>query len=163
MTETEKSVLELMKHDAKISVGDIATSVGISTEDAETMIRGFEKAGIIVGYDTVINYDRSDEEIVTALIEVKVVPQKSSGFDTIAKRIYQYPEVDSVYLMSGAFDFTVVIEGKSIKEVSLFVADKLATLPAIQATATHFVLKKYKDHGIILEKDVKDHRLLVKA
>jgi DNA-binding Lrp family transcriptional regulator len=108
-----------------------------------------------------INWDNTSEEKVTALIEVKVTPQRGLGFDSIAERIYNYDEVTSVYLMSGGFDFTVIIEGKSMKSVALFVSSKLATLEHVQSTSTHFILKKYKDYGIVLEDTDKDERMLV--
>ena len=120
-----------------------------------------EKEHIICGYHTLINWDNTSEEKVTALIEVKVTPQRGMGFDKIAERIYQYNEVNAVYLMSGAFDFAVFIEGKTMKEVALFVSSKLSTLDSVLSTSTHFVLKKYKDHGTVLVEEVQDERMLV--
>ena len=108
-----------------------------------------------------INWDNTSEEKVAALIEVKVTPQRGMGFDKIAERIYQYYEVNAVYLMSGAFDFAVFIEGKTMKEVALFVSSKLSTLDSVLSTSTHFVLKKYKDHGTVLVEEVQDERMLV--
>ena len=108
-----------------------------------------------------INWDNTSEEKVTALIEVKVTPQRGMGFDKIAERIYQYNEVNAVYLMSGAFDFAVFIEGKTMKEVALFVSSKLSTLDSVLSTSTHFVLKKYKDYGRVLDAEEKDERMLV--
>ena len=112
-------------------------------------------------YHTLINWDNTGEEKVTALIEVKVTPQRGQGFDKIAERIYNFPEVNAVYLMSGGFDFTVIIEERTMREVAQFVSDKLAPMDAILSTATHFVLKKYKDHGTILVDSVRDERMLV--
>ena len=120
-----------------------------------------EQEHIICGYHTLINWDNTSEEKVTALIEVKVTPQRGMGFDKIAERIYQYNEVNAVYLMSGAFDFAVFIEGKTMKEVALFVSSKLSTLDSVLSTSTHFVLKKYKDHGTVLVEEVQDERMLV--
>ena len=120
-----------------------------------------EKEKIICGYHTLINWDNTGEEKVTALIEVKVTPQRGQGFDKIAERIYNFPEVNAVYLMSGGFDFTVIIEEKTMREVAQFVSDKLAPLDAILSTATHFVLKKYKDHGTVLVDTVREERMLV--
>ena len=113
-----------------------------------------EKEGIIGGYHTLINWEKTDIDKVTALIEVKVTPQRGQGFDRIAERIYNYPEVKSVYLISGGYDLLVTIEEKSLKEISNFVSDKLSTLDRVLSTATHFVLKKYKDHGTVLNKAI---------
>ena len=120
-----------------------------------------EKEHIICGYHTLINWDNTSDEKVVALIEVKGTPQRGMGFDKIAERIYQYNEVNAVYLMSGAYDFTVFIEGKTMREVALFVSEKLSTLESVLSTATHFVLKKYKDHGTILVQEVQDERMLI--
>ena len=121
-----------------------------------------EEEQIICGYNTLINWDKTDRELVTALIEVKVTPQRGNGFDKIAERICQFEEVKACYLMSGGFDFTVILEEKSLKEIAFFVSDKLSPIDAVIGTATHFVLKNYKDHGIIMEKKNKsDRRMLV--
>ena len=121
-----------------------------------------EESGIICGYPALINWDKTDNEVVTALIEVKVAPQRGRGFDKVAERIYQFDEVESVYLMSGGFDLTVIIEGKSMKEVSRFVSTKLSPMDSIISTATYFVLKKYKEHGLPLTKNAsKDERMLI--
>lgn len=139
----------------------IAVMLDLDEEEVARRIEKLEKDGVIVKYHTLINWEKSGEEFVTALIEVKVTPQRGSGFDSIAERIYRFPEVKAVYLMSGGFDFTVFIEGKSMKEVALFVATKLATIENVQSTATHFVLKKYKQEGVILDDQEKDRRLVV--
>ena len=120
-----------------------------------------ENEGVICGYPTLINWDKTDTEKVTALIEVSVVPQRGQGFEKLAERICNYPEVKSIYLMSGAFDFVVFLEGKTLKEVSMFVSTKLSTLEAVSGTATHFVLKKYKDHGMILMEKDESNRMKV--
>ena len=120
-----------------------------------------EKENIICGYHTLINWDMTSEEKVTALIEVKVTPQRGMGFDAIAERIYNYPEVHAVYLMSGAFDFAVILEGKSMRAVAQFVSERLGPMESVLSTATHFVLKKYKDHGTVLVRKTKDERILV--
>ena len=119
-----------------------------------------EQEHIICGYHTLINWDKTTVEKVTALIEVKVTPQRGMGFDKIAERIYQFDEVNAVYLMSGAYDFTVILEGKTMKDVAYFVANKLSTLDSVLSTATHFVLKKCKDHGTVLEQETPDEREL---
>ena len=124
--------------------------MGESEAAVANEIADMEKKNIICGYHTMINWDNTGNEKVIALIEVKVTPQRGMGFDKIAERIYQYSEVNSVYLMSGAFDFTVIIEGKTMREVAQFVSEKLSPMDSVLSTATHFVLKKYKDHGTIM-------------
>ena len=119
-----------------------------------------EAEGIICGYHTMINWEKTTKEKVSALIEVRVTPQRGQGFDNIAERIYKYPEVNSVYLISGGYDLLVTLEGKSLKDISMFVSEKLATLDSVLSTATHFILKKYKDHGTILARKVEDEREL---
>ena len=119
------------------------------TGDIKKMIDDFEKRGVILGYTTVIDWDKTDTEYVNALIELKVTPRVGSGYDEVAERIYNYPEVESVYLMSGGFDLAVMLRGKTMREVAIFVAAKLATIEAVTSTATHFVLRKYKDHNVI--------------
>ncbi len=157
-----KKILKIVDKNSKASPEEIAAMLGERKEDVEAEIAAMEKEGVICGYPTLINWDKADCEIVTALIEVKVTPQRGLGFDKIAERIYKFDEVDSVYLMSGGFDLTVIIRGKSMKEVSLFVSEKLSTMEAVLSTATHFVLKKYKEHGIALEGGKKeDERMLI--
>mgnify|MGYP002344334045 CR=1 FL=1 len=163
MKKSEKEVLDLISHNASLSPAKISQRLNINEKEIVNIITRLQKTGVIVGYETIINWGKTDRDIVSAFIEVKVIPQQSYGFDAIAKQIYLYPEVDSIYLMSGGFDFAILIEGKSLKDVSSFISEKLSTLPYIQSTSTHFVLKKYKDHGAILEKEKKDPRLLVKA
>lgn len=120
-----------------------------------------EEERIICGYNTLINWDQAGADKVTALIEVRVTPQRGQGFDNIAERIYNYPEVQSVYLISGAYDLLVILEGKTLQEVASFVSSKLSTLDTVISTATHFILKKYKDDGIIFEQKKKDERMKV--
>ena len=120
-----------------------------------------EEEGIICGYHTLIDWEKTNIEKVSALIEVRVTPQRGQGFDSIAERIYKYPEVNSVYLISGGYDLLVSLEGKSLKEVSSFVTNKLSTLDSVLSTATHFILKKYKDHGTIMTKKYEDERMKV--
>ena len=129
-------------------------------KSVETRIDKYEEDGTIVGYKTLVDWEKTDREYVSAIIELKVAPQRDRGFDRIAEKIYNYPEVKSVYLMSGAYDLMLVIEGRTMKEVAYFVAYKLAPLEDIMSTATHFVLKKYKDKGVIYaapEKDEREH------
>lgn len=155
-------ILELLQENSKYTASDIATMLGLDIEAVQNAIAEMEKAQIICGYSTLINWDKTDKkDIVTALIEVRVTPQRGEGFDRVAERIYKFKEVKAVYLMSGGFDFTVIIEGKTMKEVALFVGQKLAPLESVLSTATHFVLKKYKDYGVIFEETKKDERMII--
>ena len=156
-----EKILAIMEKNSRIDIKDLAVLLGESEVAVANEIADMEKEHIICGYHTLINWDNTSEEKVTALIEVKVTPQRGMGFDKIAERIYQYNEVNAVYLMSGAFDFAVFIEGKTMKEVALFVSSKLSTLDSVLSTSTHFVLKKYKDHGTIISEPVQDERMLV--
>ena len=156
-----EKILAIMEKNSRIDIKDLAVLLGESEVAVANEIADMEKEHIICGYHTLINWDNTSEEKVTALIEVKVTPQRGMGFDKIAERIYQYNEVNAVYLMSGAFDFAVFIEGKTMKEVALLVSSKLSTLDSVLSTSTHFVLKKYKDHGTVLVEEVQDERMLV--
>ena len=146
----EKKLLELIEHNAKLSVEEIAEELGVNPNNVVSMIADLESKKVICGYDTIINWDKVTEEKCNALIEVKVTPQRGTGFDRIADRIAKFDEVDSVFLMSGTYDFMIIINGRSMKEVSSFVFEKISTIDYIQSTATHFVLKKYKDHGTLM-------------
>lgn len=154
-------ILNLIQNNSKLDVADLALMLGMEEEAISKEISSMEKEKIISGYHTLINWDKTNTERVTALIEVKVTPQRGEGFDKIAERIYRFKEVTAVYLMSGGFDLTVIIEGSTMKEVALFVGQKLAPLESVLSTATHFVLKKYKDYGIILDEEKKDERMVV--
>ncbi len=156
-----EKILTILEKNARIDIRDLAVLLGESEVAVANEIAQMEKEHIICGYHTLINWDNTSQEKVMALIEVKVTPQRGMGFDKIAERIYQYSEVSAVYLMSGAYDFTVFIEGKTMKEVALFVSSKLSTLDSVLSTATHFVLKKYKDHGTALVEEIHDERMLV--
>lgn len=156
-----EAILAILETNSRIDIADLAAMLGASEVDVANEMAEMEKEHIICGYHTLINWDRTGTEKVTALIEVKVTPQRGNGFDAIAERIYNYSEVHALYLMSGGFDFTVIIEGKTMKEVALFVADKLSPMEAVLSTATHFVLKKYKDHGTALDIPENDERMLV--
>ena len=157
----QKEILEVLEKDSRTTVMDLAVMLGQAEDDIAAAISDMEREKIICGYHTLINWDRTCQDRVTALIEVKVTPQRDEGFDAIAAKIYNFKEVSSVYLMSGAFDLTVIVEGKTMKEVALFVGQRLAVIDAVLSTATHFVLKKYKDHGFIMDVDRKDERMLV--
>ena len=151
-------ILELLEKNAKLSIKEIAEELDIKEKEALQLVGELEADHVICGYSAIINWDKITEEKCNALIEVKVTPQRGTGFDRIADRISRFDEVDSIYLISGGYDFMVIINGKSMKEVSSFVFNKLATIDYIQSTATHFVLKKYKDHGVLLEDKKIDKR-----
>lgn len=151
----------LDKEKNNISRAKIAQMLGTDKQEVTEAIEKLEKEKVIVGYKTIVNWDKTDREMVTALIELRITPQRGEGFDKVAERIYKYPQVKSLYLMSGAYDLAVTIEGKTMKEVALFVAQKLAPMDSILSTATHFVLKKYKDEGIVFDDDEKDTRQVI--
>lgn len=157
----KKKILAAIDRNSKLRVEELALMLGSTEEEISGLIEEMEKEGIICGYPTLINWDKIENERVTALIEVKVTPQRGEGFDKIAERIYKFEEVESVYLMSGGYDLTVMIEGKSMKEIAHFVSSKLAPMDRVESTVTHFVLKKYKEHGIPLVNRKKDERMPV--
>ncbi len=156
-----EAILAVLEKNSRIDIADLAAMMGVTEIEVANEIADMEKERVICGYHTLINWNKTSDEKVTALIEVKVTPQRGIGFDSIAERIYNYNEVHALYLMSGGFDFTVIIEGKSMKQVALFVSDKLAPLDAVLSTSTHFVLKKYKDHGTVLEASQSDERMMI--
>ena len=156
-----KQILSYLEKNSKMDPSEIAILLGTEPEVVEEEIRKMEEEKIICGYHTMIDWDKTSSDMVTALIEVRVTPQRGQGFDSIAERLYKYPEVRSVYLISGGYDLMVILEGKTLKEVSQFVTDKLSTLDSVLSTATHFILKKYKDHGTIFDQKIKDERMLV--
>lgn len=141
-------ILQLLEQDARLSPHRIAEILDLPEQDVKDKIAEYERDNIILGYKTVVDWEKTPKESVTALIEVRVSPQKGMGFDEFARRVGSYPQVQSLYLMSGSFDFTVVIAGRSLLEVSRFVSENLATMENVISTATHFILKKYKDNGV---------------
>ena len=155
-----EEILEILEKNFRYTDEQIAVKVGKTVEEVREAIQDYEEKSIIAGYTTLINWENTGKEVVTALIQVKVTPQRGEGFDKVAERIYRYDQVQACYLMSsGGFDLTVIVEGKTMKEVATFVAQKLAVLDNVDGTATHFVLKKYKDHGTIFkEKKNSDNR-----
>ena len=154
-----EEILKILEANNSISKKDnIAKMLGRPEEEVNAQIEKMEKEKIIVGYKTIVNWDKTDREVVMALIELKITPQRGEGFDKVAKRIYKYPQVKSLYLMSGGYDLAVLIEGKSMKDVALFVAQKLAPMEHVLSTVTHFMLKKYKEEGITFEDEEKDTR-----
>ena len=156
-----EQILAIIEKNSRISVKELAVILGAVEIDVANELKALEEEGIICGYHTMIDWEKTDIEKVTALIEVRITPQRGQGFDKLAERIYKYPEVNSVYLISGGYDLLVSLEGKSLKQVSSFVSDKLSTLDGVLSTATHFVLKKYKDHGTILGKKYEDTREMI--
>lgn len=145
----DRKILELLEADGRLTSKQLSIMLDKEEGEIRDLIKKFEDDGVILGYKALVDWDKTDREYATALIELKVTPQYNRGFDAIAERIYNYPEVQSVYLMSGAYDLCVILEGKTIREVALFVAQRLAPLEAVLSTSTHFVLRKYKDKGVI--------------
>ena len=156
-------ILELLDKNSQLSPKDIAVILELDEETVCKEIEAYEKSGVIVGHKVMINWQKTSREFVTAMIEVKVTPQFGKGFDQIAERFYQYEQVKSVYLMSGSYDLALQIEGKTLSEVALFVAEKLAPMDTVISTATHFVLKKYKEDGLMFEQPSKDERQVILA
>ena len=156
-----KELLELLEHDARRPVSELAAILQRSEYEVEKDLRRLEKDQVILGYNTLINWNKAGENFVTAVIEVKLRPQREVGFDAIAERIYRFEEVRTVYLMSGSFDLLVIIEGKSLQDVANFVATRLSTIDGVTQTRSHFMLKAYKKDGTIIDDKEKDRRLVV--
>lgn len=156
-----EEILELLEKDCRLTAEQIAVMLDKDPDAVAAAIESFEKDGTILGYKTLINWEKTMKEYVTAFIELKITPQFGEGFDKIAKKIYQFDMVKSVYLMSGGFDLAVFIEGRTLKEVALFVSEKLAPMDTVISTATHFVLKKYKDSGVIFNHESGDERRVI--
>ncbi len=159
--DLELEILEILSEDARTSADRIATMTGHSLAEVEAVIKSLEAQNILLKYPAMINWDKVERELVEALIEVKVTPQRDEGFDVIAEKIYRYEEVSSVYLMSGGYDLLVTVRGRSMKQTALFVSEKLSTIENVLSTATHFKLKTYKDNGVIFEERRADNRLAV--
>lgn len=160
MTMLKEEILEILRDDSRTSPAEMALMLGKSEEEILAAIAELEDDNVIVKYHAKINWDKANDQRVEALIEVKVTPQRDRGFEEIARRIYHFDEVKSVFLMSGGYDFMVLIEGNSLKQVSFFVTQRLSTIDGVLSTATHFVLKKYKDDGVIMDTEP-DERLKV--
>ncbi|NLW02320.1 MAG: Lrp/AsnC family transcriptional regulator [Clostridiaceae bacterium] len=154
----QQEILEILRTNSRISDEELAVMLGTDVDSVKAVIKDMEEKGIITGYKTLIDWEKADQSVVTAFIEVRVTPQRGRGFDKVAERIYQYPQVKACSLISGGFDLFVVVEGKTMKEVALFVAEKLATIESVLSTSTHFVLKNYKDNGIIFDRNGRDER-----
>ncbi len=157
----KEKILNHIEKNSRIDVADLAVVLGASEADVMNALEEMEAEHVICGYHTLINWEKVGIEKVTALIEVRVTPQRGMGFDKVAERIYNYPEVNAVYLISGGFDFMVTLEGRTLREVSEFVSEKLSTLESVMSTKTNFILKKYKDHGTIMAEQHRDERELV--
>lgn len=151
MDELKKNVIRLLKEDARYTAADVAVMLGKDENLIKETIKELEDSGVIVKYTAVINSEKTGEDFVDALIEVKVTPQARSGFDAIAEEIYKLDEVKAVYLMSGTYDLAITLESKTMRDVSLFVSERLAPIDAVVGTATHFIMKQYKEGGVILE------------
>ena len=156
-----EELLTLIEKNSKIGLKELSVLLGVDEAIVLQELEALEKEGVICGYHTLIDWEKTSIEKVTALIEVRVTPQRGQGFDSIAERIYNYPEVRAAYLISGGYDLLIILEEKSLREIANFVSDKLSTLDSVLSTATHFVLKKYKYHGTIISKKHDDEREIV--
>jgi DNA-binding Lrp family transcriptional regulator len=161
MDRFHSQILELLREDSRRTPAVIATMLGVDEQAVKKAIDDLEKERVLVKYSAVVNWSKVDENKVTALIEVQITPERGRGFDAIAERIYLYPEVKTVYLMSGGYDLLVEVEGKSLMEVAAFVSNKLSPIDSVLSTKTHFILKKYKQDGVIFEDHEGDHRLVI--
>lgn len=161
MTRLETQVLDLLREDCRLPLEKLAVMLGVSTEEVAETIDSLERRRVILHYAPTINWDLTDRERVEAMIQVSVTPQRDMGFDAVARRIYRFKEVKSVYLMSGGYDLLVLVEAKSLKELALFVSSKLSTLEMVTGTQTSFVLKRYKEEGVIFDGSQSDNRLVV--
>lgn len=156
-----EKILTFIEKNSRVDLRDLAILLGVDEQMVVNELEAMEAEHVICGYHTLIDWDKTDVEKVTAMIEVRVTPQRDMGFDKVAERIYNYPEVNSVYLISGGFDLMVTLEGKTLRDISTFVTDKLSTLDSVLSTKTNFILKKYKDHGTVMAEAPKDERMLM--
>ena len=161
MKDIRRQILKYLETNSRADLGELSVLLGCEEAEIANEIADMEKAGIICGYHTLINWEKAGDDHVNALIEVRVTPQREKGFEKTAERICNYPEVNAVYLISGGYDLLVTLEGKTLREVAQFVSDKLSTLDSVLSTKTNFILKKYKDHGTIIAKPKEDERMLV--
>ena len=158
MTEKKHAIISILQQNARISDTALGEVLGMTAEEAAAEIRKLEEEGIIKGYSVIIDEELYDKSLVYATIELKVTPQRDCGFDDIAKTIMMYDEVESVTLMSGAYDLAVEVKGSNLKDIALFVSERLSTMDGVLSTATHFILKKYKEKGIFIDKEEPDER-----
>ena len=161
MTKLETSLLDLLQEDCRLPLEKLAVMTGSTLEEVAEAVESLEKSHVILRYSPVINWDLTDRERVEAMIEVKVTPQRDMGFDAVAARIYRFDEVKSVYLMSGSYDLLVLVEARTLRDLASFVSAKLSTLELVTGTATSFVLKRYKEDGVVFEGEESDRRLVV--
>ncbi len=161
LSQLELQILDILTEDARTPHGQMANMLGVSEGEVSTAVERLEQEGVLVGYPALVNWEKTPREDVKAVIEVRVTPQRDMGFDAIAERIYRFEEVKAVYLMSGAYDLMLEVQADSMKKLASFVSQRLATIEHVLSTATHFVLKKYKVDGIILEEKQTDDRLAV--
>ena len=156
-----EEILRLLEENARYTVKDLAAMLGLEAKKVKDEIAAMERERVICGYHALVNWDKTDDEKISALIELKVTPQRGDGYERIAEKIYQYPEVESLFLMSGGYDFTVILKKATMKEIASFVSSRLAVIEEVQSTTTHVVLARYKDHGIQLAENKKDMRMVV--
>ena len=151
-------LLQLLENDCTLTPEQLASMADMSVEDVKAAIKRYKEEKVILGYKAIVDWDRAQREAVTALIEVNVTPQSVDGFDRVAERIYQYDEVESMYLMSGSFDLTIIISGRTLREVAMFVSERLSTIHGVTGTATHFILKKYKEKHLVFRPQEPEER-----
>lgn len=156
-----EQILKLLETDSRLTSKEIATLLGLEESSVTKEIEDMEEENIICGYHTLVNWDKTDDQNVSAIIELRVNPQRGKGFDRIAEKIYQFPQVQAIYLMSGGFDFSVQLKKAPMKEIAAFVSERLSVIEEVQATSTHIILKKYKDHGTLFVKDDSDKRMVI--
>ena len=156
-----ENILKLLEQNFSLEHRHIATMLGCTEDEVTAEINSMIDEGVLLQTKPLINWDKTDREFVTAQIDLNITPQRGEGFDKVAERIYQYPEVKDLYLMSGGYDLCVIIEGKTLKEVALFVSEKLATMEFVTSTRTHFILKKYKQDGVVFDKPKNDERSVI--
>jgi DNA-binding Lrp family transcriptional regulator len=159
--EMREKILTFIEKNSRVDLKELAIMLGVDEAAVANEMAAMEKEHVICGYHTLIDWEKTSIEKVNALIEVRVTPQRGRGFDSIAERVYNYPEVNAVYLISGGYDLLVTLEGKTLREVAQFVSDKLSPLESVLSTKTNFILKKYKDHGTVIAKPQEDERMLV--
>jgi len=154
-------LLKLLRENAALTPAQLSKMLNLPEAEVVVKIRAYEKDNVILGYRTVLNEERLGVDLVRAVIEVKITPERGGGFDRLAERIARYAEVNSCYLMSGGYDLLVIVEGNSLREVATFVSEKLATIQGVLSTATHFMLKPYKEQGVLMTREQNDERLAV--
>lgn len=161
MDQRANKLLKLLEKDCMLTHAQLAAMCDTTEEDVAQRIQSLKDEGVLLGYKALVNWEKTAVEAVEALIEVKVTPQRDKGFDRIAERIYQYEEVESCYLMSGGYDLTVILTGRTLREVALFVSQKLSTIDGVTSTATHFILKKYKQQNVVFEQQEEQKERLI--